>query len=226
MSRPLRNIFLDIPYHISQRGNYRQPVFFGEADYQQYLEFLWVYAARYGLEILAYCLMPNHIHVIAVAHLELALARTFGLGHMRYTQYIHHRDHRIGHLWQGRFFAAPLDEEYLSRAVRYVEVNPLRAQLVAQPEDWPWSSARTHLQGERLPGASYPPSEALANWREYLAIDDPVEELNLLRRRTTTGRPIGNEAFITRLESIAGKPLNRERGRPRKVSAEPGEKMQ
>ena len=119
MTRPLRNIFLEIPYHITKCGNYRQQVFFAEADYRQYLDFLWCYAARYGLEIWAYCLMPNHIHVIAVLHAELALARTFGLGHMRYTQYIHRRDQRIGHLWQGRFFAAPLDDDYLSRAVQY-----------------------------------------------------------------------------------------------------------
>ena len=217
MSRPSRHIFLDIPYHITQRGNYRQTVFFGAADYRQYLAFLQEYAGRYGLEIWAYCLMPNHIHVIAVLHAELALARTVGLGHMRYTQYLHAREQRIGHLWQGRFLAAPLDETYLSCAVRYVELNPVRAHLVAAPEDWPWSSAMTHLQGARLPGASYPPDEALANWQEYLAITDPLEDCNLLRRRTLTGRPIGNEAFITHLETLAGRPLNRERGRPKKL---------
>ena len=124
MTRPLRNIFLEIPYlpyHITKRGNYRQQVFFSEADYRQYLNFLWC--------------------------------------------------------WQGRFFAAPLDDDYLSRAVRYVERHPVRAQLVAHPEDWPWSSALTHLQGGRLPGASYPPADALAHWREYLAMADPEEEI-------------------------------------------------
>ena len=212
MSRPLRTVFVDVPYHITQRGNYRQQVFFGEADYQQYLAFLWEYAARYCLEIWAYCLMPNHSHVIAVPRVESALARTFGLGHMRYTQYLNRRQHQIGHLWQGRFYAAPLDDVYLYRAVRYVERNPERAHLVATPEEWPWSSASRHLQGGRLPGASYPPSEVLETWRAYLAIDDPLEELNLIRRRTITGRPIGNEAFIANLETRAGKPLNRERG--------------
>ena len=221
MTRPLRNIFLEIPYHITQRENYRQQVFFSEADYRQYLEFLWCYAVRYGLEIWAYCLMPNHIHVIAVLQAELALARTFGLGHMRYTQYNHRRDQRIGHLWQGRFFAAPLDDDYLSRAVRYVELHPVRAQLVAHPEDWPLSSALTHLQGGRLPGASYPPADALAHWREYLAMADPEEEINLLRCRKLTGRPLGNAAFISYLETLAGKPLNRDKGRPKKVAGGP-----
>ena len=195
-------------------------MFFSDADYRQYLEFLWCYAVRYGLEIWAYCLMPNHIHVIAVLHAELALARTYGLGHMRYTQYINRRDQRIGHLWQGRFFAAPLDDDYLSRAIRYIELNPVRAQLVARPEDWPCSSALIHLQGERLPDASYPPADALAHWREYLAIADPEEEITS-RRRTLTGRPLGNEAFITHLETLAGKPLNRDRGRPKKVAGGP-----
>ena len=222
MTRPLRNIFLEIPYHITQRGNYRQQVFFSDQDYQQYLDFLWEYATRYGLELWAYCLMPNHIHLIAVLHRELAMARTLGLGHMRYTQYLHHREQRSGHLWQGRFFAAPLDECYLSRAVRYVERNPVRAQLVTAPEEWPWSSAATHLQGQPLPGASYPSSDALAHWREYLALDDPLDELELIRRRTLRGRPLGSETFITHLETLAGKPLNREKGRPKKVLVEGG----
>jgi len=85
MSRPLRNIFIGVPYHITQRGNDRQQVFHGDADYQIYLEFLWQYALRYGLEIWGYCLMPNHIHIIGVPQFETSLARTFGLGHMRYT---------------------------------------------------------------------------------------------------------------------------------------------
>jgi len=216
MPRPLRNIFLDIPYHITQRGNYRQQVFLEEDDYRQYLSCLWEYAARYHLEIWAYCLMPNHIHVIATPHHPLALARTFGLGHMCYTQYLHRRDQRIGHLWEGRFLAAPLDECYLARAVRYVECNPVRAQLVAAPADWPWSSAALHLRGERLPGAAFPPADMLAHWDECLALEDPVDEVELIRRRTRRGRPLGNEAFIAHLEALAGKPLNRERGRPKK----------
>jgi putative transposase len=220
MSRPLRNIFIGVPYHITQRGNDRQQVFHGDADYQIYLEFLWQYALRYGLEIWGYCLMPNHIHIIGVPQFETSLARTFGLGHMRYTQAVHRRDHRSGHLWQGRFFAAPLDEEHLSRAVRYVELNPVRAQLVATPEAWPWSSALTHLQGGRLPGAAYPPDDALEGWREYLAMEDSLDEIDTIRRRTITGRPIGNAAFITHLETIAGIPLNRERGRPKKEAGQ------
>ena len=108
-----------------------------DADYISYLEFLWQYAVQYGLEIWAYCLMPNHVHLIAVPHHSSACARTLGLGHMRYAQYRHQQTHCAGHLWQGRFFSAPLDDLYCSRAIRYVEMNPVRAGLVATPEDWP-----------------------------------------------------------------------------------------
>ena len=182
MVRPLRNIFLEIPYHITQRGNYRQQVFPGDEDYRQYPALLWEYAGRYRLEIWAYCLMPNH----------------------------------MGNLLQCRYFATPLDEAYHSRAVRYVELNPVRAKLVTAPEDWPWSSAVPHLHGDRLPGTSFLPAEALANWREYLAVEDPRGEVELIRRRTLRGRPLGTDAFISHLETLAGKPLNRERRRPRK----------
>ena len=217
MTRIARTILVGVPYHITQRGNYRQPVFFQEEDYARYLEFICRYARHYALEIWAYCLMPNHTHVVAVPHRETALARTFGLGHMQYTQYVHRRDQRVGHLWQGRFYAAPLDDEYVSAAVRYVERNPVRAGLVETPEAWPWSSAATHLQGLRLPGASYPPDDALATWREYLGAAEVAEDRELIRRRTLTGRPIGDEAFVAALNDRFNQHLTlRPRGRPRK----------
>jgi putative transposase len=208
---------VDVPHHITQRGNYRQPIFFHEEDYAQYLAFIFQYARTYALEIWAYCLMPNHIHMIAVPHLETALARTFGIGHMQYTQYIHRRDRQVGHLWQGRYYSSPLDEDYLSAAVRYVEMNPVRAQLVKTPEEWPWSSAAPHLQGLRLPGASYPPDDALLTWREYLGSAEVMPEVELIRQRTSTGRPIGNEAFVAALNERFDQHLTlRPRGRPRK----------
>ena len=193
MARPLRNVLVGVPYHLTQRGKYRQQVFFNDDDYTHSLELLWHYARKYGLEILAYCLMPNHVHYVAIPHTEFAFARTFGIGHMCYARYRHQPLHRSGHLWQGRFFAAPLDEEYCSRAVRYVELNPLRAHLVDHPEAWLWSSAAIHLRGERLPGTAYPPDIALQSWR--------VMASQVLRR-------LPKEDFGGSLPCLLGSPVN------------------
>ena len=217
MARPLRNILPGIPYHITQRGKYRQPVFFSDADYLYYLEMLWDFGQRYGLAVWAYCLMPNHIHLIAVPQNELSLARTFGLGHMQYARYRNRCDHRVGHLWQGRFFAASLDEEYCSRAMRYVELNPKRAGLVTSPEEWPWSSAAAHLRSETLPGVDYPSPDTLSNWGEFLGQPEMPGEMELIRASTYAGRPLGDDEFIQHLEQRLGKSLTRRpRGRPPK----------
>ena len=218
MTRPLRNVLVGVPYHLTQRGKYRQQVFFNDDDYTHSLELLWHYARKYGLEILAYCLMPNHVHYVAIPHTEFAFARTFGIGHMCYARYRHQPLHRSGHLWQGRFFAAPLDEEYCSRAVRYVELNPLRAHLVDHPEAWLWSSAAIHLRGERLPGTAYPPDIALQSWREYLGQDETPGVLDLLRTATHNGRPCGDTTFLTSLEQRFQKSFTtKPRGRPKKI---------
>ena len=161
--------------------------------------------------------MPNHIHLIAVPHSALACARTLGVGHMRYTQYRHRQSHAAGHLWQGRFFSAPLDALYCSRAIRYVEMNPVRAGLVEAPDAWRWSSAPSHLDGLRLPGASYPPDDALAGWRELLQADDPPGTVEIIRQCTATGLPLGDASFLTHLAALADRPLPwNPRGRPKK----------
>lgn len=217
MARRARDVFVDLPHHVTQRGNYRQAVFVEEGDYQTYLDLLWQYADRYAMEIWAYCLMSNHVHLIAVPHTREAFARTFGLGHMRYAQAVNRRMGCTGHLWQGRFLSAPLEETYLPCAVRYVERNPVRAGLVVRAEDWPWSSARAHCEGQRLPGASYPADALLADWTTYLGQEEDPVELDRLRRGTMTGRLVGSDSFIRQLELLAGRSLRaRPRGRPRK----------
>lgn len=216
MPRRARTVLTEVPYHVTQRGNFRQTVFTDNADYERYLAWIWEYARRYGLEIWCYCLMPNHVHFIVYPLLATALARTFGLGHMRYSQEYNKRHERVGHLWQGRFFAAPLDDLYLSRAARYVECNPVRAGLVAHPADYRWSSASTHCAGRVLPGARWPEAPALSTWSEYLQVANSEETLLQLRTATNTGRPLGNDDFITELESRAGIQLHANlRGRPK-----------
>jgi putative transposase len=145
MARLPRIVIPGIPYHVTQRGNRRQPTFFEEADYALYRDLLAQSAEKAGAEVWCYCLMPNHVHIIIVPSDEDGLRRTFADTHRRYTGYINARNRWTGHLWQGRFGAVAMDEEHLAAAVRYVSLNPVRARLVADAKDWRWSSVAAHL---------------------------------------------------------------------------------
>ena len=151
MPRIARAIAVGCPHHISQRGNYRQAVFTGAEDYARFLEILVRCAPQNDIEIWAYCLMPNHVHLVGVPQRQDSLARTFHTVQMLYARYVNAKRNTGGHLWQGRFFSCALDEPHVHAAVRYVEMNPVRAGLVSLPEDYPWSSARGHITGEADP---------------------------------------------------------------------------
>ena len=148
MARLPRLVIPGIPYHVTQRGNRRQPTFFEEGDYAIYRDLLGEAATKAGTAIWCYCLMPNHVHIIAVPADENGLARTFADAHRRYTGFVNARARWTGHLWQGRFGAVAMDEAHLAHAARYVSLNPVRARLVERPEDWRWSSVRAHLAGK------------------------------------------------------------------------------
>ena len=136
------------PHHITQRGNNKDTVFFNDEDRRFYLEVLHRYKNKYGMNILAYCLMGNHVHVLAVPEMQTSLARSMGGTNLLYTQYINRKYKRSGRLWQNRFFSTIVDEEsYLWAVARYIEQNPVRAKLVKKAEDYPWSSARAHVLG-------------------------------------------------------------------------------
>ena len=202
---------------MSQRGNFRMDVFHDEEDRRRYIEWLWQYAETHALEIWAYCLMPNHIHLIAVPRRADSLGRTLGLAHMRYSQYLNRKMGRTGHVWQGRFFSCPMDDGHLLAAARYVERNPVRAGLAGGAGEWAWSSAGEHLAGRRLPGASWPDDDLLSGWSEVLGEADAASEIEAIRRQTVAGRPLGDERFVRKLERAAGKVLRRlPPGRPRK----------
>lgn len=145
MPRIARVVAVGYPHHITQRGNYRQPIFAGEEDHRKYLSLIQLESERYGLEILAYCLMPNHVHVIGLPKTPETMAQVFKYVNMKYAQYFHRRTGaRIGHLWQGRFFSCAMDETYTIACARYIERNPVRAGIVREPCQWKWSSARLH----------------------------------------------------------------------------------
>src|SRR5216684_9028316 len=147
MGRIARVVVPGMPHHITQRGNRRQKTFFCDEDYRAYLELMAHWCAAWQVEIWSYCLMPNHVHLIAVPASENGLRQGIGEAHRRYTRRINFRERWRGHLWQGRFASFVMDEPYLLAAARYVELNPVRARLAERAGDWRWSSARAHLDG-------------------------------------------------------------------------------
>jgi putative transposase len=148
MARLARVVIPGFPHHITQRGNRRQQTFFNDEDYAAYLELMAHWCKELGVEIWSYCLMPNHLHLIAVPTSADALRRAIGEAHRRYTRRVNFRENWRGHLWQGRFASFVMDEAHLLAAARYIELNPVRAELVVSPRDYRWSSARAHLKGK------------------------------------------------------------------------------
>jgi len=218
MPRISRAIAVGYPHHVTQRGNYRQVVFAHPEDYAQYLQWLSQYANKYGFEIWAYCLMPNHVHFVGVPRTENALARTFNTAHMHYSQYYNRKRGSNGHLWQGRFFSCVLDERHAYAAVRYVELNPVRDGRVTHPEDYPWSSAKSHVTG--APDAILPDRcfivETVKDWRQFLAEDHDPELQQAIVKSTANGHPCGTEDFVSQMESLLNRRFNhRPMGRPR-----------
>jgi len=171
---------------------------------------------RCGVEVWAYCLMPNHVHLIAVPSAEDGLRRAIGEAHRRYTRRINFREGWRGYLWQGRFASFPMDETYLMAAARYVELNPVRAKLVRAPWRWRWSSAAAHASGEddALVKAG-PLLERADGWKAFLAAGLDEGEAEMLRSHERTGRPLGGLKFIERLERALGRVLRRRKPGPR-----------
>jgi len=217
MARLARLVIPGMPHHVTQRGNRRQQTFFNDGDYAAYLELMADWCRDEGVEIWSYCLMPNHVHLIAVPQTEHGLRRAIGEAHRRYTRRINFREKWRGYLWQGRFASFVMDEPYLLAAARYVELNPLRAELVGSAEAWPWSSARSHLSArdDRLVKVA-PLLAMIGDWDAFLESARPEQELKELREHGRTGRPLGSPTFLEHLESLAGRAL-----RPRKPGPQP-----
>ncbi|MDZ4165690.1 MAG: transposase [Smithellaceae bacterium] len=217
MPRVSRVIAVGYPHHITQRGNYRQTVFAEESDYACYLEFLAGFAPKYGFDIWAYCLMPNHIHIVGVPGRQESLARTFNTVHMLYAQYFNRKRNATGHLWQGRFFSCVLDERHLYAAVRYVELNPVRSGIAPTSQDYPWCSAKAHITGVHDPvlsGRCFL-TETVKDWARYLGEDPDREATSNVITATKIGRPCGKEDFVKQMERLLNRSLTTPpRGRP------------
>jgi putative transposase len=213
-------VALGLPHHVTQRGNNRCQVFFDDDDRPFYLWTLAQYRRKYGVDVWGYCLMDNHMHVLAVPHEPDSLARCFAGTNLVYTQHTNRKQGRSGRLWQNRFFSCPVDkDEYLWPVLRYIDRNPVRSKTVRQAWEYQWSSARHHLTGEADPLLNEPDwlLEELRRqkYRNYLE-DDSEENAAEIRRTTTTGRPLGGTTFRATLETSLERVLDvQKRGRPR-----------
>jgi putative transposase len=216
MARMPRIVVPGYPHHVTQRGNRRQRTFFHEDDYQHYVKLLSHFSQQAGTEIWAWCLMPNHVHLVMVPRHEDGLRAALGEAHRRYTRHINFRQSWRGHLWQERFQSFLMDEEYLLATVRYVERNPVAAGLCETPEQWRWSSARAHLKGQDDGLVRVKPMlDRIDNWSAYLTNNNGTSEIDTIRRHTRTGRPLGASHFINKLEQLTGKQIAPKRPGPK-----------
>lgn len=220
MARIARVVVPDLPHHITQRGVRRMPVFFSDEDRIAYLEFLREQSERFGVHFLAWCLMDNHVHFIAVPSDESSLAKGVGNAHRRYSRMINFREGWRGYLFQGRFFSCPLEGTYAVAAIRYVLRNPVRAGICDQPWEYKWSSARwmSGFASSDLLARRSPLLDEIHDWKSLLE-DDPIETIDI-RKHTRTGRPFCSDAFLQHLESVTGRMLQlRKAGRKSKTEA-------
>jgi putative transposase len=215
MARIARVVAPGYPHHITQRGNRRQTVFFSDEDYVIYKSLMAAFCARHGVEIWAYCLMPNHVHMIAVPKEKDSLRAAIGEAHRRYTRLINFRENWRGYLWQGRFSSFVMQERYCIAAARYIELNPVRAGLVATAREWPWSSACAHLDArEDSLLKPEPLLRIVKDWNKILR--EGEAEIEAIRSHARTGRPWGTHDFIARLESQLKRTLKKEKPGPKK----------
>ncbi|MCK5451237.1 MAG: transposase [Candidatus Omnitrophica bacterium] len=221
MPRVARIVVVGVPHHVTQRGNYKQVTFKKRDDYIRYLSWLEKYKNEYKTEIVAYCLMPNHVHFIVIPRESNSLAMTFNVSHMRYAQYFNKKHERKGHLWQSRFYSCSLDEPHLYSAIRYVENNPVRANMVGNAKDWEWSSAKFHVSGNKEKGVlslcENKKFIEINDWQQYLDVagEKKDTEAELIRKHTRTGKPLGDKNFIRKLEKVYGKRVHiLRKGRP------------
>lgn len=197
-----------LPHHVTQRGVRRMDVFAGEDDYRAYLTLVKESCVKVGTQVWAYCLMTNHIHLILVPSTEDGLRAALGEAHRQYTRLINFRDDCRGHLWQERFHSFVMDENHTLACARYVELNPVRAGMVATPEDYTWSSARAHLGAKDDTLVQVEPLlSRLPEWADFLQAGVDEVERQRLRQHSNTGRPLGAEDWLDNLERQTGRRL-------------------
>lgn len=220
MPRIGRAVAAGFPHHVIQRGNNREEVFFDTKDRKKYLALLKKYSVKWESTIISYCLMSNHIHLLTKPKSDESLYKMMQGLTLCYTQYFNRTYQRTGRLWECRYHSCIVDhEKYLWAVARYVEQNPVRAGMVEKAEDYPYSSARAHVNGSKdaVLGEELFSNDRRADYTLLLRSDMPRKEIEHLRYVTKTGRPFGNEGFVVEMErKLERRLLQRQRGRPRK----------
>ncbi len=194
-----------VPYHITQRGNGKQRLFFTDPDYRMYLDLLRRHSDAHGLRIWAYCLMPNHVHLIAVPKRPASMPKALGRTHAEFAKYFNLLHQTCGHVWQARYFSCPLDGAHLWRAMAYVERNPVRGGLVRDAPAYRWSSAAAHLGDPDPAGvldlSLWRQEYTSSRWWEVLRTSVDDEQLvERIREATQRGRPLGEAEFVEYME--------------------------
>src|SRR6266478_1600843 len=216
MARLPRLVFPGLPHHVTQRGNGRAQTFFDDADYALYRDLLATSCRAAAVEIWAWVLMPNHVHLILTPADGDGLRRALAAVHRRYAGHIHARSRRTGHFWQGRFGAVAMDEDHLAAALRYVALNPVRARLVGRAQDWRWSSTRAHLRGKDDGLTALAPiKERFPCFADWLASDPEADLFARLRAAESIGRPLGDGRFLARIERLAARSVRPGRRGPK-----------
>ncbi len=217
MARTARVVAEAVPYHITQRGNNRQDVFLLPEDRRFYLDLLRAKCSEHGVAVLGYCLMTNHVHLIAIPKRPDSLARAIGQTDGRYAQWFNRRNRRIGHLWQARFKSCALGRSHLIAALAYVDLNPVRARMVSAAAEYEWSSAAAHSSN----AASDPLLDDWAwselhihDWARVLGVGVSEATAAELGRATEAGLSLGDEAFVQRMERHVGRDLRRKKPGP------------
>ena len=233
MPRVARIVVPGATHHVTQRGNNKQDVFFVDDDRRVYLELLREQGHRFGFRLEGYCLMTNHVHVVGVPAREESLAKAIGRTHFLYSQYVNRMRRRSGHLWQNRFYSCAMDDGQAVNALCYVELNPVRAGMVKKAWDHPWSSAKAHCGAEGdnpfLDLTAWFESTSAKEWKATLkeaARDKAAQES--IRRSTHTGRPLGCDGFLSKVEHALGRrvralPIGRQKGWRKKGPDKPKE---
>ena len=221
MSRIARIVLEDVPFHITQRGNGRQQIFFEDQDYLLYLDMLRLYSQDVDLRLWAYCLMPNHIHLIAVPKRASSMASAMARINSDFARFFNLKRRSCGHVWQARYFSTPLDETHLWRAMAYIERNPVRANLAESAEEYGWSSAQVRKSDENSALIDLDPWRQRYDWPRWqnvlrTSIDEEALGLRLMEA-SRRGRPLGDAEFTDELEKRCGRCLRAlPVGRPRK----------
>ena len=221
MARLARIVIPQVPHHVTQRGNRRQEVFFSEEDYAAYRDLVAEACRRESVRCIAWCLMPNHVHLILVPETADGLRSALADAHRRYSRRINFAKGWTGYLWQGRFASYPMDVAHLAIAIRYVELNPVRAKLVGRAEDWTWSSARAHVSAKPDGLTDLGAVAGMhRNWKAMLRQGlesgdlDPAADA-AIEAHQRTGRPWGDASFVKRLEATTGRALARRKPGPK-----------